>query len=79
MVASQLKIFIPVGMPTTIVEAAKKMFDPADIPTANIWCAHTLTETTAFHDTWVKVADAWRLQSRAQIGQPKVQVDKPAY
>jgi len=41
--------------------------------------SHRLSETTAFRDTWVKASDAWKFQSRAQVGGPKVQVDKPAY
>jgi hypothetical protein len=41
--------------------------------------AHTLTETTEFRDTWVRVSEAWKLQSRAQVGQPKMHVGKPAY
>ena len=43
MVASQLKILIPVGIPTSIVEIAKKLLAIGLIPTANMWCAHTLT------------------------------------
>jgi len=39
--------------------------------------SHTLTETTAFRDTWVKVAGSWKLKEREQIGQPTVAVDKP--
>jgi len=41
--------------------------------------SHTLTETTAFRDTWVVVSDSWKFQSRTQIGAPKVRVDKPQY
>src|ERR1700731_280283 len=37
MVPSQLKILIPVGTPTNIVEATKKMFDEDDMPTATMW------------------------------------------
>ena len=36
MVAVQLKILMPVGMPTSMLEAAKKVFDQAVRPTANI-------------------------------------------
>ena len=39
--------------------------------------SHTLTETTPFRDTWVKVSDSWKLKSREQIGRPTVSVDKP--
>jgi hypothetical protein len=39
--------------------------------------SHTLTETTPFRDHWVRVADAWRLKSREQMGKPIVSVGKP--
>ena len=42
-VAVQLKILIPVGMPTSIVAPAKKVFDIDDRPTVNMWCAQTPT------------------------------------
>ena len=41
--------------------------------------SHTISETTAFRDTWVKTGDTWKLKSREQIGQPKVSVDKTLY
>src|ERR1700761_738357 len=41
MVAVQLKILMPVGTPTSMVEAAKKVFDQEVMPTANMWCAQT--------------------------------------
>src|SRR5215510_14737420 len=40
--ASQLKILIPVGMPTAKVVMAKKLFAYEFIPTVNMWCAHTV-------------------------------------
>ena len=40
-VASQLKILMPVGTEMTIVESVKKVL-PADVmPMVNIWWAHT--------------------------------------
>ena len=39
--------------------------------------SHTLAEATVFRDSWIKVADDWKLKSREQIGQPRVLVDKP--
>ena len=39
--------------------------------------SHTLTEATLFRDRWVRVDDAWKLNSREQIGSPTVSVDKP--
>ena len=41
-VASQLKILIPVGTAMAIVEMTKKAFAGALMPTVNMWCAHTL-------------------------------------
>jgi hypothetical protein len=39
--------------------------------------SRTLTDTTPFRDRWIKVSDAWRLQSREQIGRASELVDKP--
>jgi hypothetical protein len=36
-----------------------------------------LDETTTFRDHWVRVADAWKLKSRQQMGMPIVSVEKP--
>jgi hypothetical protein len=41
--------------------------------------SHTLTETTAFRDTWIKASATWKLKSREQLGQPTVAVDKPEF
>ena len=41
-VPSQLKILMPVGTATRNVEVAKKLFAVGLMPTANMWCAHTL-------------------------------------
>ena len=41
-VASQLKILMPVGMPTIMVERTKKALLTEVMPTVNIWCAHTV-------------------------------------
>ena len=46
-VASQLKIFTPVGTATAIEEIMKKAWSPHGKPTANMWCAHTSIETNA--------------------------------
>ena len=43
-VASQLKIFIPVGTAMTIEASMNQMFRNVGIPTANMWCAHTSIE-----------------------------------
>ena len=42
MVANQLKILMPVGMPTNMVDAAKKVLPMEVITTANMRGAHTL-------------------------------------
>src|SRR6056297_511438 len=41
MVASQLKIFIPVGIPTRKVRNENTMLAREDCPAVNIWCPHT--------------------------------------
>ena len=38
--------------------------------------SHTLTDTTAFRDRWVRVSDEWKLKSREPIGRPTESVDK---
>src|ERR1700676_2993348 len=42
MVASQLKVLMPVGMDTSIVESVKKALPKEVIPMVNMWWAHTL-------------------------------------
>ena len=44
MVASQLKILMPVGTAMIMVESVKKAFATEVMPTVNIWCAHTPSE-----------------------------------
>src|SRR5262249_46626404 len=44
-VPSQLKILMPVGMPTAIEVIVKKLLAYEFIPTVNMWCAHTLMLT----------------------------------
>ena len=41
MVASQLKIFTPVGTAMNIVETANAELATGPRPVANMWCAHT--------------------------------------
>ena len=45
-VAIQLKIFTPVGMPISMVTSEKIESATAPIPTANIWWAHTPKPST---------------------------------
>ena len=47
MVPSQLKILMPVGIPTIMVEMAKKVFPVDVIPIVNMWWAQTLRLTKA--------------------------------
>ena len=46
-VASQLKIFTPVGTAMIIELIMKKESSPVGRPTANMWCAHTISEKNA--------------------------------
>src|SRR6202166_2964987 len=48
-VASQLKILIPVGTAMAIVESTKKLFAVEVMPTVNIWCAQTLMPINPMH------------------------------
>ncbi len=41
MVASQLKIFTPVGTAMNIVDTEKAATDSGPMPEVNMWCAHT--------------------------------------
>ena len=43
-VASQLKIFTPVGTAITIDAIMKKPFSQTGMPTVNMWCAQTSIE-----------------------------------
>ena len=43
-VASQLKIFTPVGIAMIIELSMKKMSSPIGRPTVNMWCAQTSSE-----------------------------------
>ena len=43
-VASQLKIFIPVGTAITIEASMNQTFRYVGIPTVNMWCAQTSIE-----------------------------------
>jgi hypothetical protein len=36
---------------------------------------HTLTETTVFHDAWMKSGESWKWKSREQVGKTTVLVD----
>ncbi len=68
MVASQLKILMPVGMPTSMVESTKKAF-PADVmPTVNMWCAHTPRLTNAMPTEAATIAGYPKIALREKTG-----------
>jgi hypothetical protein len=46
-VVTQLNTFTPVGIAINIVEYMKKSSPPSGMPTANMWCAHTMNERNA--------------------------------
>ena len=46
-VASQLRIFTPVGIATSIVAIMKKLWSCQPRPTVNMWCAQTSIEMNA--------------------------------
>ena len=46
-VATQLKIFTPVGTAITIDEIMKNESRPIGSPAVNMWCAHTSSEKNA--------------------------------
>src|SRR5499427_10306135 len=47
MVASQLKIFTPVGTAISIVAYMKNSCPVTGMPTVNMWCAHTMNDRMA--------------------------------
>jgi hypothetical protein len=46
-VATQLKIFTPVGMAISIVAYMKKSWPVTGMPVVNMWCAHTMNDRIA--------------------------------
>jgi hypothetical protein len=64
---------------TTIDESVVRTVVDSDGKYGRKGASHTLTEVTAFRDSWVRVSDSWKLKSREQIGQPKTVVDKSLY
>src|SRR6185312_4082315 len=47
MVAVQLNTFTPVGTAISMLPYMKNMSAPTGMPTANMWCAHTMNERKA--------------------------------
>src|ERR1700748_1001010 len=67
-VAIQLKILIPVGTPTSIVERVKKAFETEVIPTVNIWCAQTLRLTNMIVTEAATIAGYPKIALRQNTG-----------
>src|SRR5258708_40284171 len=67
-VAIQLKILIPVGTPTSIVDNVQKAFETDVIPTENIWIAHTLRLPNKIATEGAAIAAYPQLASRKDTG-----------
>src|SRR4029453_14972015 len=67
-VPSQLKILIPVGMPTAIVVIAKKLLAYEFIPMVNMWCAHTLMLTKAIQTVAATITGYPKIGFRENTG-----------
>ena len=50
MVATQLKIFTPVGMAISMVPYMKNSWPVTGMPVVNMWCAHTMNDKIAIDD-----------------------------
>ena len=68
MVASQLKILIDVGMPTSMVESTKKALPTEVIPMVNIWCAQTPRLTKAIPTEAATIAGYPKIALRENTG-----------
>src|ERR1700680_5051944 len=68
MVAIQLKILMPVGTPTNIVDNVKNALDTDVMPTVNIWCAQTLTLTKAMQTDALTMARYPKIAFRENTG-----------
>ena len=55
----------------TIVDAAGRF--------GTAGASHTVSETTAFRDHWVRHGDGWQLASRQQLSAPVTSVDKASF
>src|ERR1700722_552710 len=67
-VAIQLKILIPVGTPTSIVDSVKKAFETEVMPTVNMWCAHTLRLTNMIATEPATIAGYPKIALRQKTG-----------
>src|SRR5215813_14180403 len=67
-VAIQLKILIPVGMPTAIVVIAKKLLAYEFMPTVNMWCAQTLRLTNPMQTVAATITGYPKIGLREKTG-----------
>src|SRR5882757_6832115 len=77
MVASQLKILIPVGTEISMVEAAKKVFETEVMPIVNMWWAHTDIPRKPIAIVAPTMADLPKMGLREKIGITSEMVAKP--
>src|ERR1700688_323890 len=64
----QLKILIPVGMPTIIVVITKKLFPYELIPTLNMWWAQTLMLTNPMQTVAATITGYPKIGLREKTG-----------
>src|ERR1051325_8353911 len=67
-VASQLKILIPVGTAIAIVDSTKNPFPAGLIPTVNMGCAHTLMEMSAMQTVAATITGEPKMGLREKTG-----------
>src|SRR5882762_8675661 len=68
MVASQLKILIPVGTAIAIVERTKNVFAFGFMPTVNMWWAHTLIPMNAMQTVAATITGKPKIALREKTG-----------
>src|SRR6202167_5693587 len=64
----QLKILIPVGIPTIIVVITKKLLEYEVIPTVNMWWAQTLMLTNPMHTDAATITGYPKIGLREKTG-----------
>src|SRR6266567_3535647 len=68
MVASQLKVLMPVGMETSMVESVKKALPNEVMPMVNMWWAHTLRLMKAMATEAATMAEWPKMALREKTG-----------
>ena len=68
MVATQLKTFTPVGTAINMVANIKNTSPTSGIPTVNMWCAHTINESSAIEATAYTIEGYPNNRFRAKVG-----------